>query len=154
MERCGPQKLSGMSYICSILFSFVFSSSHFLHRRRKSLIILFQGSLNDNWAIASSLAAEISSNPQLHILRFEQIYPQIGNKSSSEKNSTIVFPVPMDMMSVFGGKEKDAWEVFWAFLLHPHCHLLSQWNHFTATFWKPLTDFFSEPERYSGSVGK
>jgi len=35
-------------------------------------------------------------------------YLQTLNSISSEKNSTIVFPVPMDMISVFGGKEKDA----------------------------------------------
>jgi len=73
-------------------------------REARAKVIAADGEMRASKALREA-SMIIEQSPAALQLR----YLQTLNSISSEKNSTIVFPVPMDMISVFGGKEKDAW---------------------------------------------
>lgn len=72
-------------------------------REARAKVIAADGEMRASKALREA-SMIIEQSPAALQLR----YLQTLNSISSEKNSTIVFPVPMDMISVFGGKEKDA----------------------------------------------
>lgn len=70
-------------------------------REKRAKIIHAEGEMQAS-AKLSEAAAVISTNPVALQLRYLQTLTEI----SAEKNSTILFPVPIELMRAFGGSEK------------------------------------------------
>ena len=73
-------------------------------REARAKVIAADGEMRASKALREA-SMIIEQSPAALQLRYLQTLSSI----SSEKNSTIVFPVPMDVLAVLSGKEKDAW---------------------------------------------
>lgn len=90
-------------------------------RDARAKVIAAEGEMKSSLALKQA-SDILCTSPAALQLR----YLQTLNNIASEKNSTIIFPLPMDLINSFLPKNSES---AWRWLLH------NVWTHFICTFW-------------------